>query len=415
MAGIFLLAGPMQDRIDKKLGKPGKKRGGVGYMLHNLVRAALGVVCTTLGAMVTTIPLTAVHFGSISLIAPVTNLLTLWAVSAVFAAGMAVGLLGMFVPGVARVLSVPVSALALYVEGCSDFFSGLTFSALSLESPYYRLWLGFVYLLLIIGACCRRRRVIIPMCSAVVTLCAAIVFTGHPLFAGDTSVTVLDVGQGQSILLQSEGRSFLVDCGGDSDTEAADKAAEILLSRGVESLDGMILTHLDRDHAGGAENLLQRMDCGLLILPDEENDLYPLTDRAVVYAREDLELTLGNAEIRIYAPTYPGTGNEKSLCVLFDTEKCDILITGDRNGFGERMLLRNADIPDVDVLVAGHHGSKHSSCEELLMAVRPEIVCISVGKDNSYGHPAPELLTRLEDFGCTVYRTDIDGSIIIRR
>ena len=100
---------------------------------------------------------------------------------------------------------------------------------------------------------------------------------------------------------------------------------------------------------------------------------------------------------------------------MFDTEKCDILITGDRDGFGERSLLRHADIPDVDVLVAGHHGSKHATCEELLSAVRPEIVCISAGKDNSFGHPAPELLERLENFGCTVYRTDLHGDILIRR
>ena len=104
-----------------------------------------------------------------------------------------------------------------------------------------------------------------------------------------------------------------------------------------------------------------------------------------------------------------------SLCILFDTKNCDILVTGDRNGFGERSLLRNAHIPDVDILVAGHHGSKNSTSEELLNAARPETVCISVGEDNSYGHPAPELLQRLMDHGCAVYRTDQHGTITIRR
>ena len=104
-----------------------------------------------------------------------------------------------------------------------------------------------------------------------------------------------------------------------------------------------------------------------------------------------------------------------SLCVLFDTEKCDILVTGDRNAFGERSLLRHADIPNVDVLIAGHHGSKYSSCQELLEATRPQIVCISVGADNPYGHPAQEVLDRFSGFGCTVYRTDQQGTITIRR
>ena len=126
-------------------------------------------------------------------------------------------------------------------------------------------------------------------------------------------------------------------------------------------------------------------------------------------------MTDGTATISIFAPVFYGDENEMSLCVLFDTEKCDILITGDRNAFGERSLLRHTEIPDVDVLVAGHHGSRYSTCEELLTAANPEIVCISAGADNPYGHPAQEVLDRLSDFGCTVYRTDQQGTITIRR
>ena len=79
------------------------------------------------------------------------------------------------------------------------------------------------------------------------------------------------------------------------------------------------------------------------------------------------------------------------------------------------MLLRSYDIPDVDILMAGHHGSKHSTSEELLTAVSPETVCISAGKNNPFGHPAAELLQRLERFGCTVYRTDLHGTFYFRR
>ena len=79
------------------------------------------------------------------------------------------------------------------------------------------------------------------------------------------------------------------------------------------------------------------------------------------------------------------------------------------------MLLRRMEPKDVDVLVAGHHGSGDSTCEELLTAVSPEIVCISAGAGNRFGHPSPELLKRLESYGCTVYRTDLHGDIVIRR
>jgi len=206
----------------------------------------------------------------------------------------------------------------------------------------------------------------------------------------------------------------MVDCGGTSDTEAADSAAELLLSQGISRLDALILTHYDRDHCAGAGNLLSRMDTQLLILPPVYSDL-ELDAQQIIYTYEDLVFTSGKTRINIYTSKITGESNENSICILFDTENCDILITGDRDEFGERLLLRHADIPDVDVLVAGHHGSRYSTGEDLLNAVRPEIVCISAGANNPFGHPAPELLQRLEDYGCRIYRTDLHGDIVIRR
>ena len=207
----------------------------------------------------------------------------------------------------------------------------------------------------------------------------------------------------------------MLDCGGESDDTTADIAASALLSQGISRLDGLILTHFDRDHAGAVENLLSRVSTEVLILPAQSNPLSPPENTRVIYADRDLRLSFSGVELIVYPPVFPGDGNESSLCVLFDTKKCDILITGDRDGFGERSLLRNADIPQVDVLIAGHHGSKNAVCEELLQAVKPEIVCISVGADNPYGHPAPELLKRLDTWGCRVFRTDLQGDIVIRR
>ena len=106
--------------------------------------------------------------------------------------------------------------------------------------------------------------------------------------------------------------------------------------------------------------------------------------------------------------------NEGSLAVLFRSGNCDILMTGDRSGFGERILMKQTALPDLDILVAGHHGSGNATCEELLAATQPEIVVISVGA-NSYGHPDADTLARLEKFGCRVYRTDEHGTIVFRR
>ena len=98
---------------------------------------------------------------------------------------------------------------------------------------------------------------------------------------------------------------------------------------------------------------------------------------------------------------------------MFERENCAILVTGDRGRVGESILLLE-DLPQVDLLMAGHHGSKYSTGSELLEAVQPETVFISVGS-NAYGHPAQETLARLLSYGCRVYRTDLQGNLIFRR
>ena len=170
---------------------------------------------------------------------------------------------------------------------------------------------------------------------------------------------------------------------------------------------------------GGLPYLLTRLETDVLILPDTEDQgkrssLPPINGETVLVS-DTLTAEYGNTRLTVFGPVYEGYSNENSLCVLFETENCVILITGDRSGFGERMLLRQHDLPDVDILVAGHHGSAYSTTEELLDTVMPETVLISVSEDNNYGHPAPELLARLEERGCERYRTDESGTITIRR
>ena len=118
--------------------------------------------------------------------------------------------------------------------------------------------------------------------------------------------------------------------------------------------------------------------------------------------------------LAVYSAEEGKTNNESSLCVLFQPENCDILITGDRSSAGEVALLEKADLPDLEILVAGHHGADSSTSMELLNQTRPEVVLISAGADNRYGHPNWETLERLKLFGCKVYRTDLEGTIILR-
>lgn len=409
VAGILLFNKSINSWLQDRWNAKGK----ISNKLKIFVCSSIPV---TVSAMSLVTPLSAFYFGSVSLMGIVTNLLTLWVVTLIF--------VGLVIVCILYPLSASVAAMAAgalmwpvrYVLWAAKTLASFPLASVYTDSNYIQIWLVFVYVLFAVCLFLKKKKPVKLICLSVLGLCAALMLSWAEPLTDDCRITMLDVGQGQSILLQSDGRTFLVDCGGDDDEKTADTVAETLLSQGISRLDGIILTHYDRDHAGAIHNLLTRVDTDYLFLPDMRNEFeLPKTDAATVYVWEDLRLTFGNTALTVYGPIYSGLSNENSLCVLFDTDKCDILITGDRSEFGERMLLRNRTLPDVDVLVAGHHGALDSTSEQLLRAVTPETVLISAARNNRYNHPHAGLLQRLEDFGCSVLRTDLQGTIIIRR
>lgn len=410
VAGMFLFQRPIGAWLEARLG-----RGPLGKIGKRIASS----VSVSLSATLLTTPFSAGYFGTVSLVGPLTNLLTLWLIGPIFYGILLVCLLGsVWTAGAvfaAKLVALPIRC----VLGVAKVLSKMPVSALYTVSPYVTVWLIFLYILLVVFLLERKKKPVLLISLAGLGLVCVLLAGWLEPLTGECRVTVLDVGQGQSILLQSRGHSFLVDCGGSRDDETADIVAETLLSQGVTRLDGIVITHYDRDHAGALANLLTRIDTDLLILPPGgETALSEAVTRVrgqTVYLTEDGELTWKNMKMTIFAPAFSFESNENSLCVLFQTENCDILITGDRSGFGERLLLRHTRLPELELLVVGHHGSKYSTCEELLEATKPETAVISVGASNPYGHPAREVLERLEEIGCVVYRTDLQGTVIFRR
>jgi len=412
MIGIFLFS----RRINAYLTEVfiGKRKRFV-----KVKRWIIGSVSVTLSAMTLTTPFVAYYFGTVSLIGIITNLLTLWVISFIFYGIILVCLLSTFWSGGAFFAAAVIAWPIRYVLTVSKLLASFPLSAVYTASVYIVIWLVFCYMLLAGFLLSKTKRPTVFVCCVVIGLCTALTASWLEPQKDDSRLTVLDVGQGQCILLQSEGKTYLIDCGGSNGEEAADAAAEQLLSQGVFYLDGVILTHFDADHSGGMEYLLSRIPTEILFVPDciDEEDVLdriaPLVGQ-VMELNENVMLTYGTTELTIFGPVVPDSGNESSLAILFRHENCDILITGDRSGFGERILLKTAQIPEVDILVAGHHGAANASCEELLEATKPEIVVISVG-ENHFGHPAQEVLNRFAAIGATVYRTDQQGTITLRR
>ena len=402
MAGIFLFREPIAE-----------------WMKERMPRRLANGIAVTLSAMSLTTPLVAWYFGTVSLVGALTNLLVLWVVSFIFYGITAVCLLSLFWTAAANGLAWVIAWPIRYVLGLSRLLAKFPLAAVYTESVYIVLWLVFCYVLLLVFLCSFKKRPGTLLCCGVLGLAISLCLSwGEPLL-DDCRVTVLDVGQGQSVILQSEGKTWLVDCGDSSDAKAADKAAETLLSQGVFRLDGIILTHYDRDHSGGIAHLLTRIPADIVFLPDAPDTdglgapIEALADETY-FVSADLNVAYGDTFMTIFGPARMDSDNESGLCILFRAANCDILITGDRSAFGEGLLLRRAELPELEILVAGHHGSASSTSVELLAATNPAVAAISVGK-NSYGLPSDEVLERLASIGCIVYRTDRDGDIIFRR
>lgn len=412
VAGILLFYSPLygwfRNRLPKKLVK------------SKLANGILASISVSVSAMSFSTLLSVYYFHTVSLVSLLTNVLVVWCVSFIFCGIALVCILGFFWLPAAKLTASAVSILIRFVLFTAKLLASFPLAAVYTTSGWITAWVVLCYILLVLFLLLRRKHALSFCIINLAALLAAIALSWTLPQFDNCRLTVMYVGEGQCILLQSMGHSLLVDCGGNSDVNTANTAAEQLLGQGIFRLDGIVLTHYDRDHTGALSNLLTRVKADKLYLPvmDDKGVLSVLeekTNAERIYVESNQTFTLGNAEVTLYETGTLKTENENCVCLLFDTTNCDILITGDRGKSGEKRLIKQNQLPDVDILIAGHHGSKNSTSEALLEAVTPETVIVSAGINNSYHHPAPELLERLEQYGCTVRRTDLDGTIFIRR
>ena len=408
IVGIFLFSGPFQRHFQYLT-----KGFTLGAKLRKGIVASLSV---TVGTMIVTVPLCAYYFETVSLIGLLTNMLTLPVVSVIFYGILAaLGLSFLFLP-IGILVAAIISFLMRYVLLVAELLSKVPLAAVYTTSVYILICLVLCYILFLLFWLLGRKHMKFTVGAMAVLLFLAIFFSWLEPRLDDYRVTVLDVGQGQSILLQSRGETYLVDCGGYSDRAVADRVVAQLLGQGVTCIDGVILTHYDNDHVGGISYLLQRIDAKTVYLPTDRARPFSLPEgQKIVYLTDITTIPVGVGKLTLI-PGEPGKeDNESSTCVLFQAKECDILITGDRNKSGEDRLIEQYPLPKLEYLVAGHHGANNATGLALLMQTCPETVIISVAENNNYGQPDIRLLDRLKLFGCRILRTDIHGNIIIRR
>lgn len=396
---------------------------------NRAVRAALSFpaanLAATLGALVFTAPLTAYYFNLLSLVAPLAGLLAVPAAGYAFMSAFVSALLGLVWTPLGHLAGYVPLLLVKYILWVAHLLLAVPYHAVYFTNVYLRVWLLYVYAAFLGCAVTPdgKRKYALASALTVLTLAACLWLNSRWQQYGAFRAAVLDVGQGESVALCSGSEAALVDCGSsNSYVDAGSVAADALQSAGIRRLSAVIVTHYHADHTNGLTEVLTRLSVDTLYLPDIEDE-YGVRDRLVslaahqgadvVFVTEPTRIALGEAVLTVYPPLLTtGDLNEQGLTALATAGDFDLLITGDMAGQTEQLLAQTYPLPDVEVLVVSHHGSRYSSDESFLRAITPDNAVISVG-DNRYGHPAEETLRRLQAVGATVWRTDQQGSIRI--
>ena len=255
------------------------------------------------------------------------------------------------------------------------------------------------------------------------------VFTnaGHTHLAeneGKLSVYFLDVGQGDSTLFVIDGKTILIDAG---EIDMGDRVVSDLRKLGVTRIDLLVATHPHSDHIGGMQKVLAAFPVGQVLdtgLPHPsstyEHFLETIDRKNIPYRVAEPGQTIDvDPALRVFVLSPPAQRigddpNINSLVLRISYGTIDFLMSGDLGGEGEDALLRSGYPLDAEILKVGHHGSASSTSPAFLARVRPELGVLFLGEDNPYGHPHKETLDLLKESGVTLYRTDRDGTVVVR-
>ena len=317
----------------------------------------------------------------------------------------------------------------IWMEKSMESIAGFTSQSLVFGQPS----ISFFLLLLFLLACLYEMRKVKKWRYLFLLLaCSVFAIVKHPL---ENEITIIDIGQGDSILLRDwRGKTILIDTGGKVDfgqkeawrnRRSTSNAERTLLpylkSRGIDQIDHMVITHTDTDHMGDLEVLAAKVSIKEINISKgslKKDSFVRLLKRLnlpvkTLEAGDQLSIFDGSAEV-LY-PVEVGDGSNNDSLVLYGRfYGWTFLFTGDLEEEGEKTLLARYPQLRVDVLKAGHHGSKGSSHPAFLRRIQAKIALISAGEKNRYQHPHQETLERFKELQMMVFRTDRQGAIRFR-
>jgi competence protein ComEC len=367
-----------------------------------------------------TAPILLTHFGYVPVYSVASNAVAAPVVPPLLGLALACSALDPLLPTAATALAWLNGWLAAYLAGVARLFGGL---------PHARLgsWqtIALVAGVLVLAVIRARVPVARGRRAAALVVVLALALVGWRFWPAQPPppptglrITFLDVGQGDAALIQVPEGAILVD-EGPPEAHVADQ----LEGLGIDRLAAAVLTHPQRDHVGGAADVLDDLSVGFLLDPGipapsaDERAARAAAARhgvRVVLARAGETFTLGRLHLRVLWPEGPGTAgedpNQHAVVLLASYGRVDALFTAD----AESDVTLPLRPPAVEILKVAHHGSADAGLTNLLASLAPRVAVISVGAHNDYGHPSPLTIAQLRHVpALAVYRTDEDGPVTV--
>lgn len=391
------------------------------------------VITATIAAQIGTIPFTVYHFNNISMVSLFSNIVAVPLTTIALISGILLMIIGNIFGFLGNMAAGFTFFLLKLLLCWSKFCAGLPFAVLNCPTPsVVAMMIYAIFIIMLYHILKGKNMKYIKLSGVGLIFLIVICFAIHVFLPNHLEVTFINVGQGDCTLIHfPNGKNILIDSGGNSGNSSFDVGRQVvvpyLIRRGIMQLDAVVVSHFHDDHAEGILSVMDEIPVKILILPVREEQVplhKKLLEKARAYnagvyyvSRKDYISIDKNFNMDILWPNIAYdkksiyNENNESLVLRLDYGSISFLFTGDIEEETERCLLEMGDNIDVDVLKVAHHGSNTSSTDSFLNAASPQYAVISVGRNNNFGHPAEEVLKRLEKYGMSIYRTDLNGTV----
>ena len=367
----------------------------------------LKILMTSIISFLSSIPISINSFHEINLLTPFINLIFVPLISIII---FPLSILTLIIKPLDSILLLLINIL----EKLSLLISKLNINIILSHIPWYLTIIYYITIMFFISGI--RSKKTIKTIPLIVLL---LIHTNIKQIAQENIVTMLNVGQGDSILIENLNKTILIDTGGNDYSQIVEsKTIPYLKSKGIKKINNLILTHGDFDHMGEAINLVNNFKVDKVIFNcgpynDLEKELIKVLDKKKIKHYSCInELNIDKNKLYFLQTKEYDNENDNSNIIYTELDGYKFMFMGDASITTEKEILDKYNLPDIDVLKVGHHGSKTSSSIEFINVINPKYSVISVGKNNRYGHPNKEVLNNLEN--SKIYRTDKDGSILFK-